>query len=202
MGWLAFSEVFSLIAVERNAADDTLFERSAGIRNLVCSSHLNFTFQDNINYCQYVSAKANKPLTDGIFSLTTYFSGWRVRFYHGLKSDTREESRLLCHVYCYYNNVGLCDVNQLISSIAAVETKGIDLPVTSWELIRLNRMNWRYIPMIDEQVDRMLARDADSEINIREAAAVSQWLESGFTFHVMRDHPSHKREIMGGKFWT
>jgi hypothetical protein len=130
--------------------------------------------------------------------LTAYFSGWRVRFYHGLKSDTREE-RLLCHVYCNYNNVDLCDVNLLISSIAAVETKDIDLPVTSWELIRLNRMNWRYIPMIDEQVDRMLARDADSEINSREAAAVSQWLESRFTFHVMRDHPSHKREIMGGK---
>ena len=96
----------------------------------------------------------------------------------------------------------LCHVNQLISSIAAAETnrhKEIDLPVTSWELIRLNRMNWRYIPMMDEQVDRMIARDADSEINSREAAAVSEWLESGFTFHVIRDHQSHKRAIMGGK---
>ena len=129
------------------------------------------------------------------FKLT---SDWRVRYYHGLEEDKQKERQILCNAYCNYSNVDLCDVNEIIRSLPAYDTVQIELPVLSNELAAFNKMNWRYLPMLDQHVDRMLARDTDSEINSREAAAVHEWLESNYTFHVMRDHPDHKLPIMGG----
>ena len=59
-------------------------------------------------------------------------------------------------------------------------------------------MLWRFIPVLDPSVSVMVSRDLDSRITYREQAAVEEWLESGLAFHVMRDHPWHKAEILAG----
>ncbi|HPC77997.1 MAG TPA: hypothetical protein PK811_06665, partial [bacterium] len=41
-------------------------------------------------------------------------------------------------------------------------------------------------------------RDTDSRLNPREADAVEEWIESGKSFHIMRDHPQHNVPICGG----
>ena len=71
--------------------------------------------------------------------------------------------------------------------------------MTGLALWMLNKRMWRYMAMLDPLVDSFMARDSDSEINQREAAAVYQWLASNRTFHVMRDHQGHYASIMGGK---
>ncbi len=48
------------------------------------------------------------------------------------------------------------------------------------------------------QVDVFLSRDLDSVVTDREAAAVAEFLDSSSSFHVMRDHPAHTAEILGG----
>lgn len=58
---------------------------------------------------------------------------------------------------------------------------------------------WRFEPMYDDgEAERFIVRDTDSLINAREADAVSEWVESGLPFHVMRDNPSHNVAVMGG----
>jgi hypothetical protein len=59
-------------------------------------------------------------------------------------------------------------------------------------------MFWRFLDASDPSVDIMISRDTDSRLNSREAAAVSDWLESGKKFHIMRDHPYHRIQILGG----
>ena len=54
--------------------------------------------------------------------------------------------------------------------------------------------------MLDLQVDILMSRDLDSLINERESAAVTEWIKSPDALHIMRDHPLHKREILGGIF--
>jgi hypothetical protein len=44
----------------------------------------------------------------------------------------------------------------------------------------------------------MLSRDTDSRISVREKLAVDEWLSSDKDFHIMRDHPYHTTEILGG----
>jgi len=59
-------------------------------------------------------------------------------------------------------------------------------------------MFWRFLDASDPEVDVMISRDADSRLNHREAMAVKEWLASDKDFHIMRDHPQHATEILGG----
>ena len=53
-------------------------------------------------------------------------------------------------------------------------------------------------PPSPPQVDLFMSRDLDSAPTQREADAVQEWLRSGKTLHVMRDHPSHTFPMLGG----
>jgi len=59
-------------------------------------------------------------------------------------------------------------------------------------------MFWRFYTAAEDDVEIMLSRDADSRLNLREKAAVYEWLASDKDFHIMRDHPAHSAPIMGG----
>jgi hypothetical protein len=57
-------------------------------------------------------------------------------------------------------------------------------------------MFWRFYACEDSDI--MLSRDTDSRLSNREKLAVDEWLESDKDFHIMRDHPYHNTEILGG----
>lgn len=66
-------------------------------------------------------------------------------------------------------------------------------------------MFWRFYATDIEDADYVIFRDADSRLSIREKLAVDEWIESGKTLHVMRDHPAHyipygtnSKGILGG----
>ena len=61
-----------------------------------------------------------------------------------------------------------------------------------------NGMFWRFYPCSDESVDVMISRDCDSRLNVRDKAAVDEWLESDKDFHTMRDNCQHGMPICGG----
>ncbi len=57
---------------------------------------------------------------------------------------------------------------------------------------------WRFLAANDTGIDRFLCRDADSLINLRERAAVMEWVQSNRAFHVMRDDHAHTDPILAG----
>ena len=57
---------------------------------------------------------------------------------------------------------------------------------------------WRFCPASDSDVSIMISRDCDSRLNLREKAAVDEWLSSEKSFHIMRDHPYHNTKILAG----
>lgn len=59
-------------------------------------------------------------------------------------------------------------------------------------------MFWRFYPASEPDVGVMLSRDTDSRLSLRERAAVDDWLDGDKDFHIMRDHPYHATEILGG----
>jgi hypothetical protein len=67
-----------------------------------------------------------------------------------------------------------------------------DLPAADFGLYR------RFLVEDDENVDVYIVRDADSVLNIKERAAVADWLKSGRAFHVMRDDLQHSELILAG----
>ena len=60
------------------------------------------------------------------------------------------------------------------------------------------KMFWRFLTAGDPTVDRTIVRDCDSRLNVREKAAVDEWVASEVPFHIMRDHKQHTAVILGG----
>lgn len=76
--------------------------------------------------------------------------------------------------------------------------------IENTEIIMMNEqgnwsgMMWRFLPCSEPEVEVMISRDTDSRLNLREYAAVNEWMDSSQSFHIMRDHPWHQTEILGG----
>ena len=100
------------------------------------------------------------------------YLGWTCRFYI---DDTVPE-----------------DVVQALVAQGALVLKVAGLPSNPFGTF------WRFLAADDTAVDRYILRDADSVVNIREAAAVQEWLQSGRHFHVMRDNYDHGELVLAG----
>lgn len=116
-----------------------------------------------------VGAKRNVELT------RKHFPGWSCRFYVDEETfnNFREEMGEL---------FGLGGV-QLI-----LKDKARDI----------NPLLWRFQVANEKDVNLFLIRDCDSRPSEREKIACEDWLVSGKTYWVCRDHPNHLRPIMGG----
>ncbi len=62
----------------------------------------------------------------------------------------------------------------------------------------ISGMQWRFLPHDFPDVERFIVRDLDSRFSERERVSVMEWIESGKKIHIMRDHPHHHYEILGG----
>ncbi|NBP00771.1 MAG: hypothetical protein EBU90_11690 [Proteobacteria bacterium] len=62
-------------------------------------------------------------------------------------------------------------------------------------------MLYRYLPLVDNSVQRAIFRDADSRLSKRESEAVKQWVREDTDLHVMRDHPYHSGPAILGGMW-
>jgi hypothetical protein len=97
------------------------------------------------------------------------YPGWVCRFYVG-------------------NDVPL----DIIDCLRKEDAEIVEFGETGW-----NGMFWRFFAA-DSHDGVMISRDTDSRLGAREKAAVDEWLASDKDFHIMRDHPYHKTEILGG----
>jgi tetratricopeptide (TPR) repeat protein len=100
------------------------------------------------------------------------YPGWRMRIYIG--DDVPQE---------------------LLTTLNAL---GVDLDLRDHTAPTLQRLGWRFEVANDVNVNRFMVRDIDSAINVREAQAVHEWLQSEKTFHVMRDWWSHTDTMLAG----
>ncbi len=102
---------------------------------------------------------------------STLYPGWDVRFYISQEIDESLAQKL--------------------------EALGAEV-VRKQRLGVVDGMFWRFLPVSEPEWDAVVVRDVDSRVTHREAAAVEEWLESGKSLHIMRDHPCHRVVIMAG----
>ena len=111
--------------------------------------------------------------------------GWFVRIYVNSTSVPDASISFLQEHFQSDSHVDVCNVTR------ALECRGIRLDVFP--------MTWRFLPLLDPTVVRMMSRDTDSLVTDREVAAVKEWIESNTSFHIMRDNANHCAFILGGK---
>jgi len=85
------------------------------------------------------------------------------------------------------------DIGDIVTS--SHDTEFVDVPVTRG---KLDGMFWRFTAIDVPGTEAFISRDLDSRLNYREKAAVDEWLSSGKSLHVMRDHKNHNTAILGG----
>ena len=94
-----------------------------------------------------------------------------------------------CRIY-YDNSVPINVLNLLKnkSNVDLIQTTGHGQ----------SRRMWRFLAYDDSDI--VICRDIDSHINKREVSAVTDWLESDKSLHIMRDHPHHGNRLQAGMF--
>ncbi|KAI9562687.1 hypothetical protein GHT06_010141 [Daphnia sinensis] len=158
------------------------------------------THQNVIAYTVFgnVNERYYSLLTNISSTAEKFYPGWIVRFYHNFSNQSEEAYRKLCNVYCQFNNVDLCSVPELIERIRdTAKNKQVE-PIEAGLLQHLNPRMYRYLVAFDPNVDIFISRDVDSMIWKREVDAVEQWLQSNYTFHVMRDCIRHEVLMLAG----
>jgi hypothetical protein len=96
----------------------------------------------------------------------------------------------ICRFYCG-KSVPL-DIIEKLKSYDNVEVIEMDED-GNW-----SGMFWRFYPASEDDVDIIISRDCDSRLSLRERLAVKEWIDSDKGFHIMRDHPQHGTQILGG----
>lgn len=111
-----------------------------------------------------------------------------------------ENARAARHVYpgwtCrYYVDDSVPD--EVIEALRGLKAEIVVKP--AHDPLRNTGLFWRFEVAADPEVDFFLVRDADSVVNVREKAAVDDFLfHSEARFHVMRDYFSHAELMLAG----
>jgi len=91
-----------------------------------------------------------------------------------------------------------CDATVPDDTIGRLVTLGADVMIMPPQRDLYEGLFWRFRVASDPDIDRYLIRDADSILNMRERAAVDEWLISDRHFHVLRDYPTHTDPMLAG----
>ena len=83
----------------------------------------------------------------------------------------------------YYDN---SVPKETIEKLNELEVKTFDVTEK-----KLYGMFWRFFAVDLPDAKYCVFRDTDSRITVREKMAVDEWVQSGKSIHVMRDHPAH-----------
>ena len=121
------------------------------------------------------------PMMDTVQRVGDVYPGWIARIYHN--ASTEDQVNVVNRMFGRFHHVDLCNATRVIHDLSLGD---------------IFAMTWRFLPMLDPMVDRLMSRDADSPLLQREVVAVQEWLNSNETFHVLRDHPGHCVPMLGG----
>lgn len=89
-----------------------------------------------------------------------------------------------------------CDPNVPQKIFKDLEDLGAEIELMGLS-VQYSGLFWRYEPINDHSIDRVIIRDADSRLTPRDAWCVSKWEESGLPVHIIRDEEGHNIEMLG-----
>jgi GR25 family glycosyltransferase involved in LPS biosynthesis len=102
----------------------------------------------------------------------------------------------ICYLYIHISSMN----DELSSNLNKYDNIRI-IVKTDKEIRNKRFMLWRFEPiLLYPMVEYFISRDIDTRIQPKEVLAVDEWIESGKTLHIMRDHPQHYPRILGGMY--
>jgi hypothetical protein len=102
------------------------------------------------------------------------------------------------HLYVRWTPRFYCDTSVPQDARNALAAYGAQVILMTGKEDAAIRPMWRFLAADDPDINVFVCRDADSRVNAKELLAVSDWLNSGRRFHIMRDHVYHHELILAG----
>jgi len=131
-----------------------------------------------------------------IFSFSIY--GDDIKYYLGL----RENIRIIREFYPEFHIFIYAGINRNEEFLYSLQTEfSQNIHVIDTKKDGAFNMFLRYLPLILEEAELVIIRDADSEVNERDRWAINEFLNDSnpkHTIQVIRDHYWHKSRISGG----
>lgn len=115
------------------------------------------------------------------------------RYLHGLSQNCKQINEIYPNAWIYVH-VG----NDFDHSILNELHKYNNVNIVNTNTSGIRNMCFRGFPIDDEDVSICFSRDADSCINARDQYCIEKFLQSDKTFQIIRDHPAHVTQILGG----
>lgn len=107
-------------------------------------------------------------------------------------------AQLAPHVYPGWRCRFYADDSVPFSILAELRRLGAEVQKVDDPQLKDLKPLWRFLVSDDPTVERFVCRDTDSRLNVQESLAVDEWLKSGMSFHIMRDHIFHMEVILAG----
>ena len=134
-----------------------------------------------------------------------YGTEWILRLYYQISKDSLTWTKL-CSLVCNDPNIDICDAEdnpmygKFVNKQLMYENvnKQLKYFIFVGNISKVFPLNWRFLPALDKQVDIILVRDLDSNITPREVSAYEDFIQSEKHIHIMRDHPDHGVQMLGG----
>jgi len=127
-----------------------------------------------------------------IFSFCLY--GYDIKYYDGIKENIKiiKEYFPKYNIYIYigknYDNLKIQEIINSYDKIKIIYTNKNGVV----------NMLYRYIPLLEENLEIFFSRDADSYINDRDRYCINEFIKSDYKVHTIRDHYWHKSFLTGG----
>lgn len=121
-------------------------------------------------------------------TIPAFFPGWSLR------------------VYVARPDPDLPNKNWIVPDriIAKLKSLGAQIAYVDLTHVKLEPKWWSYLVADDPSVEYFLVRSANGRLSDRDAAAVSEWIESTNSesvFHCIRDHPRHASAAVESGLW-
>lgn len=157
-----------------------------------------FSFNtENLGWHRVLSVNQKKPLKVISFCLW----GKEKRYVRGLIENIKLAKKYYSEWVCWcYLHVESIDMS-IVDEIKQYDNAKIILKYDKG--VRAKRfMLFRFEPILHTpRIEYFMSRDTDTRISLREVLAVEEWIESGKTLHIIRDHPRHRfNPILGGLY--
>ena len=113
-----------------------------------------------------------------------YFPEWSLRIYVEQPSNNSMMSKTTTPVSYHHPPVPT-------NVIAKLRSLPVELVFVDTKTIKLDPSLWPLLAVDDATVNYLLVRKPSSRLSERDAAVVSDWLDSGKAVHVIKDHAKH-----------
>lgn len=107
-------------------------------------------------------------------------------------------ARIAPNLYYGWTTRFYCDYSVPADALNELKRNGAEVVMVDDPLLQSARHLWRFLVADDVNVDWFVCRDTDSRLNAQELLAVEEWVHSGKSFHIMRDHVYHMELILAG----